>query len=77
VFWVTIGSNTNLHLTLINLFSVAIPKLVCVIKFPHTYLLHTRPKGRNHEIVRAQKKVSEGRPKSPPKSCSVVTYSQV
>jgi hypothetical protein len=22
VFWVTIGSNTNLHLTLINLFSV-------------------------------------------------------
>jgi hypothetical protein len=24
VFWVTIGSNTNLHLTLINLFSVAV-----------------------------------------------------
>ena len=36
-----------------------------------------RAKSRDHEIVRAQKKVSEGRPKTPPKSCSVVTDTQV
>jgi hypothetical protein len=28
VFWVTIGSNTNLHLALINLFSVACPLIL-------------------------------------------------
>jgi hypothetical protein len=41
--------------------------------------LHTRAKSRDHEIVRAQKKVSKGRPAKslPPKSCSVVTESQV
>ena len=38
--------------------------------------LHTRVKSRAHEIVRAQKKVSKGRPNTPPKSCSVVTCSQ-
>jgi hypothetical protein len=37
----------------------------------------TRAKSRDHEIVRAQKKVSKGRPNTPPKSYSVVTYSQV
>ena len=36
--------------------------------------LHTRAKSRDHEIVRAQKKVSKGhRPKRPPQPCSVVT----
>ena len=39
--------------------------------------LHTRAKSCDHEIVRAQKKVSKGCPKTPPKSCSVVTDSQV
>ena len=35
--------------------------------------LHTRAKSRDHEIVRARKKVSKGCPEAPPKSCSVVT----
>jgi hypothetical protein len=39
--------------------------------------LHTRAKSRDHEVVRAQKKVSKGRPKTPPKSCSVVMDPQV
>ena len=39
--------------------------------------LHTQAKSRDHEIVRAQKKVSKGRPNTPPKSCSVVTDPQV
>jgi hypothetical protein len=38
--------------------------------------LHTRAKSRDHDIVRAQKKVSKGRPNTPPKSCSVVTDPQ-
>jgi hypothetical protein len=33
---------------------------------------NTQAKSRDHEIVRAQKKVSEGRPNTPPKSCSSV-----
>ena len=39
--------------------------------------LHTRAKSRDHEIVRAQKKVSKARPTTPPTSCSVVTNPQV
>ena len=39
--------------------------------------LHTRAKSRDHEIVRAQKKVSKGHPNTPPKSCSVVTNPRV
>jgi hypothetical protein len=39
--------------------------------------LHTRAKSRDRDIVRAQKKVSKGRPKTRPKLCSVVTDSQV
>ena len=39
--------------------------------------LHTRAKSRDHDIVRAPKKVSQGRPKSPPTSCSVVTDPRV
>jgi hypothetical protein len=39
--------------------------------------LHTRAKSRDHEIVRAQKKVSKGRPNTPPKSYIVVTDLQV
>ena len=39
--------------------------------------LHTRAKSCDHEIVRAQKKVSKDRPKTPPKSCSVVMDYQV
>jgi hypothetical protein len=38
---------------------------------------HTRAKSRDHEIVRAQRKVVKGRPKTPPNSCSVVTDLQV
>jgi hypothetical protein len=39
--------------------------------------LHTRAKNRDHEILRAQKKVSKGHPMTPPKSCSVVMDPQV
>ena len=39
--------------------------------------LPTRAKSRDHEIVRAQKEVSKGRPNTPPKSCSVVADLQV
>jgi hypothetical protein len=39
--------------------------------------LPTQAKSRDHEIVRAQKKVSKGRPNTPPTSCSVVTDSHV
>ena len=39
--------------------------------------LYTRAKSRDHEIVRAQKKLSKGCPKTPPKSRSVVTDPQV
>jgi hypothetical protein len=41
---------------------------------PYNYLgsLHTQAKSRDHEIVRTQKKVSQGHPKTPPISCSVV-----
>ena len=35
--------------------------------------LHTWTKSRDHEIVRAQKKVFKGRPNIPPELCSVVT----
>ena len=35
--------------------------------------LHTRGKSRDHEIVRAQRKVARGRPNIPSKLCSVVT----
>ena len=46
---------------------------------PRTTLrpLHTHTKSRDHEIVRAHKKVSKGRRNTPPKSCSVVTDTQV
>jgi hypothetical protein len=43
----------------------------------HLGPLHTRAKSCDHEIVRAQKRVSKGRPNTPPKSCSVVTDPQV
>ena len=39
--------------------------------------LHTRAKSRDHEIVRARKRVSKGRPKIPPTSCGVVTDPRV
>ena len=39
--------------------------------------LHARANSHDHEIVRAQKKVSKGRPKTPLKSCSLVTDPQV
>jgi hypothetical protein len=43
----------------------------------YSWPLHTRAKGRDHEIVRAQKKVSKSRPNTPPKPFSVVTDPQV
>ena len=39
--------------------------------------LHTQAKSRDHGIVGAQNKVSQGRPNTPPKSCSVVMDPQV
>jgi hypothetical protein len=38
----------------------------------HLGPLHTQAKSSDHEIVRAQKKVSKGHPNTPPKSHSVV-----
>ena len=38
--------------------------------------LHTQAKSRDYEIVRAQMKVSKGRPNTTPKSCRVVTDPQ-
>ena len=43
----------------------------------HLGPLHTRAKSRDHEMVRAQKKVSKDCHKTLPKSCSVVTDPQV
>ena len=58
------------------------PRLHLVLPIPfclaqYSGPLHTRTKSREHEIVRAQNKVSEGRPKAPPKSCSAVTDPRV
>ena len=39
--------------------------------------LHTQAKSRDHDIVRAHKKVAKGHPKTPPKSCGVATDPQV
>ena len=39
--------------------------------------LHTQAKSRDHDIVKTQKKVSKGRPNTPPKSSSVVKDPQV
>ena len=43
----------------------------------HLRSLHTQAKSSDHEIVRAQKKVSKGRPKTAPKSANMVTDFQV
>ena len=43
----------------------------------HKVAPHTRAKSHDHDIVRAQKKVSKGRRKAPPKSCGVVTGPRV
>ena len=60
---------------------VAPPRGMCPLSHGnltgHLGPLHTRAKSRDHEIVRAQMKVSKGRPNTPPKSCGVVTDSQV
>jgi hypothetical protein len=55
VFWVTIGSNTNLHLTLINLFSVVGSMVLCdvltslVMTVSEEHLTH--PKGMEGDLV--------------------------
>ena len=43
----------------------------------HLGPLHTRATSCDREIVRAHKKVFKDRPKTPPKSCSVVMDPQV
>jgi hypothetical protein len=43
---------------------------------PYLAEAYTRAKSCDHAIVRAQKKVSKGRPNTPPNSCSVVTDPQ-
>ena len=52
------------------------PSVLCV-KWLSSGPLRTQAKSRDHEIVRAQKEVSKGRPNTPPRSCSVVTDPQV
>jgi hypothetical protein len=42
-------------------------------KWQHLGPLYTRAKSHDHIIVRALKKVTKGHPKTPPKSCIVVT----
>jgi hypothetical protein len=49
------------------------PSPTCVSLEP----LRTQAKSHDHELVRAQKRVSKGRPNTPPHSCSVVTDPQV
>jgi hypothetical protein len=39
--------------------------------------LYTWARSRDYEVVRVQKKVFKGRPKTPPESCSVVTDPRV
>ena len=39
--------------------------------------LHTRAKSRDHENMRAQMTMSKGRPKTLPKSCSVIKDPQM
>ena len=57
--------------------------MVCVVlflMFSNFYQVgpvHTWAKSGDHEIVWAQKKVSKGRPKTLPISCSVVTDPQL
>ena len=41
------------------------------------HLIHTRAESGDHENVRAQKEVSKGRRKTPPKSCNLVTDPQM
>ena len=60
------------------------PNIVLIFTSYHAWLvaivlgpLHTRAKSRDHEIVRAQKKVSKGHPNTPRNSHSVVTDPQV
>jgi hypothetical protein len=50
---------------------------ICGTQISYLGPLHTRAKSHDHKIVRAQKKVSKGRRKTPPKSCSVVTDPQM
>ena len=45
--------------------------VITIMKSGKGYFTHT--KSRDHEIARAHKKVSKGRPSKPPKSCIVVT----
>ena len=54
-----------------NLIAVIQPSLTKELTH-HKGPLHTRAKSRDHEIVTAQKKASQGRPNTPPTSCSVV-----
>ena len=51
--------------------------IACIVVHRCLGPLRTRAKSRDHEIVRAQEKVSKGRPKTPPKSCSAVMDPQV
>jgi len=46
----------------------------CALNKGHFY---TQAKSRDHETVRAEKKVLQGRPNTPPISCSVVTDPKV
>ena len=50
---------------------------LCCKMAAHLGPLHTRARSSDHEIVRAQMKVSKGRPNTPPELCGVVTGPQV
>ena len=52
-------------------------ELVLGFVHPNMGHFHTWAKSCDHEIVRAQKKVSKGYPNTPPKPCSVVMDPQV
>jgi hypothetical protein len=67
-------TNHLIHVYLIISFQVSISNRrlgICTNLYSRP--LHTHPKSRDHETMRAQKEVSKGRPKTLPKPCIVVT----
>ena len=64
--WAILWASLSVHLIL----AVGLKLKNCLI-YTKGHFTH------DHEIVRAQKKVSKDHPKKPPKSCSVVMNPQV
>ena len=50
----------------VQIYSIVCFQIISDTEIQYLGLLHTRAESRNREIVRAQKKVSKGHPKTPP-----------